>query len=74
MSSWNYGGSSSSNPIEDESIISNIMDEFTSDDIYEDNPDDQKIVPVPTMDYNPNEEVELWERMHFDSKEAQCLQ
>jgi len=70
MSSWNYGGSSSSNPIEDEPVIPDIMDEFTSDDFYEDNPDDQEIVLVPTMDYNPYGEVKLREQMHFDSNEA----
>ncbi|XP_027905846.1 uncharacterized protein LOC114165407 [Vigna unguiculata] len=62
MSSWNYGGSSSSNPIEDEPVIPDIVEEFTSDDFYEDNADDQEIVLVPTMDYNPYGE--------FDSKEA----
>ena len=70
MSSWNYGASSSSNPIEDESVIPDIVDEFTSDDFNEDNPHDQEIVSVPTMDYNPYREVELREWMHFDSKEA----
>jgi len=70
MSLWNYGGSSLSNPIEDEPIIPYIVEEFTSDDFYEDNTDDQEIVPVPTMDYNPYGEVELQERMQFDSKEA----
>ena len=70
MSSWHYGGSSSSNPIKDKPIIPDIMDEFTSIYFYEDNPDDQEIVPVPTMDYNPYGKVELRERMHFDSKEA----
>ena len=32
MSSWNYGGSSSSNPIEDEPVIPDIVEEFTFDD------------------------------------------
>jgi len=59
-----------SNPIEDEPVIPDIVDEFTSDDFYEDNPNDQEIVQVPTMDYNPYGEVKLRERMHFDSKEA----
>jgi len=59
MSSLNYGWSSSSNPIEDEVVISNIVDEFCFDDIYEDNPHDQEIVPIPTMDYNPTVDVEL---------------
>jgi len=63
-------GSSSSNTIEDELVIPNIVEEFTSDDFYEDNADDQEIIPVPTMDYNPYEEVELQKRMQFDSKEA----
>jgi len=70
MSSWNYKGSSSSNPIDDEPIIPDIVEEFTSDDFYEDNADDQEIVPIPPMDYNPYGEVELQERMQFDSKEA----
>jgi len=60
----------SSNPIEDELVIPNIVDEFISDYIYEDNPDDQEIVPILIMDYNPNGEVKLREQMHFDSKEA----
>jgi len=72
MSSWNYGGSSSSNPIEDEPIIPDIVKEFTSDNFYEDNADDQEIVSVPTMDYNMYGEVELQERMQFNSKEALC--
>jgi len=59
MSSWNYRGSFLSNPIEDEPVIPNIVKEFTSDDFYEDNVDDQEIVLVPTMDYNPYGEVEL---------------
>jgi len=70
MSSWNYGGSFSSNPIEDEPVIPDIVDKFSSDDIYEYNLDHQEIVPIPTMDYNPNVEVVLREQMHFDSKEA----
>ena len=70
MSSWNYGGSSSSNPIEDQPVIPDIVEEFTFDDFYEDNADDQEIVSVPTMDYNPYGEVDLQERMQFDSKEA----
>jgi len=61
MSSWNYGGSSSTNSIKDEAVIPDIVDEFSSNDIYEDNLDDQGIVPIPTMDYNPNVEVELRE-------------
>jgi len=69
MSSWNYGVSSSSNPIEDKPVIPDIVDGFTSDDFDKDNPHDQEIVPVPTMDYNPYGEVELREQMHFDSKE-----
>jgi len=44
------------------------VDEFTSDDFYEDNPHDQEIVPVPSMGYNPYGEVEEREQMHFDSK------
>jgi len=32
MSSWNYGGFSSSNPIEDQLVNTNILDEFSSDD------------------------------------------
>jgi len=57
MSSWNYGGSSSSNPIDDEPIIPDIVEEFTSDDFEEDNADNQEIVPIPPMDYNPYGEV-----------------
>ena len=57
MSSWNYEGSSSSNPIDDEPVIPDIVEEFTSDDFYEDNANDQKIVPIPPMDYNPYGEV-----------------
>ena len=63
-----YGWSSSSNPIGDEPGIVDIVDEFTSDDFYEDNPHDQEIVPVPSMGYNPYGEVEEREQMHFDSK------
>ncbi|XP_027905666.1 uncharacterized protein LOC114165204 [Vigna unguiculata] len=70
MSSWNYGGSSSSNPIDDEPIIPDIVEDFTSDDFEEDNADNQEIVPIPPMDYNPYGEVQLQEGMQFDSKEA----
>jgi len=70
MSSWNYGGSSSSNPIDDEPVIPKIVEKFTSDDFYEDNTNDQEIVLIPTMDYNSYGEVELQEHMQFDSKEA----
>jgi len=57
MSSWNYGGSSSSNSIKDEPAISDIIDEFSFDDIFEDIPHDHEIVQIPTMEYNPNVEV-----------------
>jgi len=52
MSSWNCGGSSSSNLIEKELVILNIVDDFSSDDIFEDMEQYNEIVPIPTMKYN----------------------
>jgi len=59
MSSWNYRGSSSSNPIEEEPIILDIVDDFSFDDIFEDMEQYNEIVPIPTIEYNSTIEVEL---------------
>jgi len=59
MSSWNYGGSSSFNLIEDEPVIPDIVNEFSSYYNFEDNLHDDEIVQIPTMEYKPNVEVKL---------------
>ena len=73
MSSWNYGGSSSSNPIEDEPVIADIVEEFTCDDFYEDNANDQEIVLVRTMDYNPLGKSNYKNACNSNQKRQQCL-